>query len=56
MVDKQTRAVGSVIDIDTVIKTHHKGHIEVKACPMAEDLVRIPTQACFDSHIGFFFG
>lgn len=47
---QQTYAVGSAIDIDTVITAHHKGHIEVKACPMADDLGGVPTQACFDAH------
>ena len=40
----------SIIDIDTVITTHHKGHIEVKACPMATQDGNVASQSCFDSH------
>lgn len=40
---------GSIIDIDSVITAYHKGHIEVKACPLAH-LEEIPSQECFDSH------
>ena len=48
---ESTYAVGSIIDIDTVLTAHHKGHIEVKACPMmANNLGDIPSQSCFDSH------
>ena len=42
--------VGAVIDIDTVITAHHKGHIEVKACPMATQDGQVARQSCFDSH------
>lgn len=42
-------SVGSIIDIESLLTAHHKGHIEVKACPLAypEEVV---SQACFDSH------
>ena len=46
---ESTHAVGSIIDIDTVITAHHKGHIEVKACPMTNQ-GDVPSQSCFDSH------
>ena len=42
-------AVGSTIDIESVITAHHKGHIEVKACPMSYP-GEVASQACFDSH------
>ena len=39
---------GAVIDIESVLTAHHKGHFELKACPVAPG--EVPTQACFDSN------
>lgn len=39
---------GSVIDVESVITAHHKGHFEVKACPIQP--YEVATQACFDAH------
>jgi len=44
-----TYAAGSIIEIDTVLTAHHKGHIEVKACPVSNP-GEVATQACFDAH------
>lgn len=46
---QQSYAVGAIIDIESVITAHHKGHIEVKACPMT-DTSSVASQACFDAH------
>mmetsp|Transcript_14747 Transcript_14747/g.41093 ORF Transcript_14747/g.41093 Transcript_14747/m.41093 type:complete len:781 (+) Transcript_14747:454-2796(+) len=37
---------GDIIQIDTYLTAHHKGYLEVKACPFG----RGSTQQCFDSH------
>jgi len=37
---------GSVIDIESVLTAHHKGHFEIKACPVNPG--EVATQACFD--------
>ncbi len=39
---------GSVIDVESVLTAHHKGHFELKACPVAPG--EVPTQDCFDNH------
>lgn len=39
---------GSTIDIVSVLTAHHKGHFEVKACPIAPG--EVASQACFDEH------
>ena len=41
-----TYGLGEIIEITTVVKAHHKGHIEVKACPMGRE----STQECFDKY------
>ena len=41
-------AEGAVIDVESVLTAHHKGHFEMKACPAAPG--EAPTQACFDEH------
>jgi len=38
----------SIIDIEVVLTAHHKGHFEVKSCPV--DPGQIASQECFDSH------
>ncbi|GAX09868.1 hypothetical protein FisN_11Lh151 [Fistulifera solaris] len=37
---------GGIVRINTIIKAHHLGHIEVSACPDG----RASTQECFDQH------
>ena len=37
-----------MIDVESVLTAHHKGHFEVKACSVAPG--EAPTQACFDQH------
>lgn len=39
---------GAVIDIESVLTAHHKGHFELKACAIAPG--EIATQECFDNH------
>ena len=39
---------GSTIDIVSALTAHHKGHFEVKACPIAPG--EVASQACFDEH------
>lgn len=45
-ISQATYGVGDIIEITTVLTAHHKGHIEVKACPMG----RASTQECFDQY------
>lgn len=37
---------GSEIDIEVVLTAHHKGHFELKACPL--NPYEVPTKDCFD--------
>ena len=37
---------GGLVDIEFTLTAHHKGHVELKACPDAA----APTQDCFDAH------
>jgi len=39
---------GAVIDVESVLTAHHKGHFELKACPIAPG--EVPTQSCFDNN------
>ena len=39
---------GSIIDVESQITAHHKGHFEMYACPIQHGVV--PTQECFDSN------
>ena len=39
---------GAVIDVESVLTAHHKGHFELKACPVAPG--EAPTQSCFDEN------
>eukprot|EP00554_Chaetoceros_debilis_P007329 CAMPEP_0194076696 /NCGR_PEP_ID=MMETSP0149-20130528/3460_1 /TAXON_ID=122233 /ORGANISM="Chaetoceros debilis, Strain MM31A-1" /LENGTH=1024 /DNA_ID=CAMNT_0038757527 /DNA_START=190 /DNA_END=3264 /DNA_ORIENTATION=+ len=43
-----TYQAGATIDIESLLSAHHKGHIEVKACPVTPN--EVATQACFDSN------
>jgi hypothetical protein len=43
-----TYEAGSVIEIDALLTAHHKGHMELKACPVSPG--QVASQACFDSH------
>merc|ERR1712165_483090 len=43
-----TYVAGSTILIESVLTAHHKGHIEVKACPVTPG--QVASQSCFDSH------
>ena len=47
---QDTYVSGSIIDIETVVTAHHKGHIEVKACPIQNPGLEVATQDCFDAH------
>ena len=38
----------AIIDIESVLTAHHKGHFEVKACVISPG--EVATQACFDSN------
>ena len=38
----------SIIDIEVVLTAHHKGHFEVKSCPVVPG--QIASQECLDSH------
>lgn len=37
-----------IIDVETVLTAHHKGHFEFKACPILPG--EVPSQACFDEN------
>ena len=37
-----------MIDVESVLTAHHKGHFELKACPIAPG--EVPTQSCFDNN------
>ena len=39
----------AVIDIESVLTAHHKGHFEVRACPISST-TDSPMQECFDDH------
>ena len=39
----------AVIDIESVLTAHHKGHFEIKACPVSSS-AEAPTQECFDKN------
>jgi len=39
---------GQIIDIETVVTAHHKGHWVFKACAIEEG--EVPEQSCFDSN------
>ena len=41
-------APGSIIDVESQITAHHKGHFEMRACPISHG--EIPTQECFDAN------
>jgi hypothetical protein len=41
-------APGSIIDVESQITAHHKGHFEMCACPIQHG--EVPTQECFDSN------
>lgn len=45
-VSQATYKQGSIVQINSFIKAHHYGHIEVSACPEG----RLSTQECFDQH------
>jgi len=45
-VAQDTFTKGQVIDVNIVIKAHHMGHFEIKACAMGRD----STQECFDAN------
>lgn len=47
---------GSVIDIEVVVTTHHRGHFEFRACPIDEDVVpmQVPTRECFEENVLMF--
>ncbi|EJK76336.1 hypothetical protein THAOC_01905, partial [Thalassiosira oceanica] len=39
---------GSVVEFESVLTAHHKGHFEFRACPVSSG--EVPTQECFDSN------
>ena len=43
---------GSIITIDVLVTTHHKGHFEFAICPIHDNISRmeIPTEECFSRH------
>lgn len=45
-ISQATYEQGGIIRINTIIKAHHWGHIEMSACPEG----RASTQDCFDQH------
>jgi len=40
---------GSVVEFESVLTAHHKGHFEFRACPVSSG--EVPTQECFDSNL-----
>jgi hypothetical protein len=43
-----TYSCGQQIDVEVEIRAHHKGHFELKACPISPG--QTASQACFDSN------
>ena len=42
---------GSVVEVEVLVTTHHKGHFEFAACPLdATDPTSLPTPECFAAH------
>ena len=43
---------GSIITIDVLVTTHHKGHFEFAICPIHDNVapMEIPTEECFARH------
>lgn len=39
---------GDIVDVESVLTAHHKGHFEVKACAINPG--EVASQACFDAH------
>jgi hypothetical protein len=41
---------GEIVELETVLTAHHRGHFEFKACKLNPINQPAPTQACFDSN------
>jgi len=42
-----TFVAGGLLEVETIVKTHHKGYMELRICSRPDDL----SQDCFDEHL-----